>query len=104
MHFIGDEIFLSPILSFYNKTISSPINFFIPPPNCIRTIILSLIVRFLLSKTIYQQNNFYCSLFTFWDDIKFSSPNVFSTTKYFVVKIYDVVTNNLASFHIQLKF
>ena len=24
--------------------------------------------------------------------------------KYFVVKIYDVVTNTLASFHIQLKF
>ena len=24
--------------------------------------------------------------------------------KYFVVKIYDVVTNKLASFHIQLKF
>ena len=50
------------------------------------------------------QDNFYCPLFTFWDDIKFSSPNIFSTMKYFVVKIYDVVTNKLASFHIQLKF
>ena len=96
MHFNGDEIDLSSILSFYNKTISFPIIFFGPSSSGIRTIFLSFIVKIFLSKTILQQHNFVTYHFPFKTYARFLSPNIFCTMKYFVFKNYDIVTNNLA--------
>ena len=78
MHFNGDEIVLSPILSFYNKTIFSPIIFFVPSSSDIRTIFLSPIVKIFLSKTILQQHNFVTHYLPFGTTLGFCLPIYFA--------------------------
>ena len=78
MHFNGDEIVLSPILSFYNKTISSPIILFVHSSSGIRTIFLSPIIRIFLSKIILQQHNFVTHYLPFGTTLAFCLPIYFA--------------------------
>lgn len=76
--------------------------------NGIDTIILSLIVSIFFFKNVLEQNNFitfyFLSFFFFCDESRCLLPKYFLPQNILLLKNYGIIKNNLAPFHIQLKF